>query len=834
MHQAHGPACPTRLTRSAHAVRHALLALTLLTAGSSVFSTPASAADTRPTAGQGRIAYDLAAGPLEQVLTAFAARAGISLTIPPALVAGKASNGLQGSYAIEDGLARILAGSGLEASGSGRAYVVTARPGGEVRLAPVTVTAQGNRGGATEGTGRYTPAGPIGTATPLGLTVRETPQSVSVVTKQRMDDQGLTTVSQVMAQVPGITQYSLGTERAGFNARGYAIDNYQLDGVNTASHNEGLASQASQSAADMAIYDRIEVLRGASGLMSGAGDPSGTINMVRKKPTAEFQGAIEGSLGSWRNKRGMLDLSGPVNQGRSLRGRFVAAWQDGDSFIDHYGNEKKVFYGVLEADLTDSTRLTVGVEHQRGETQGSFAYLGFPLWYSNGARTDLPRAFSPASRDNRFDSRTTAAFATLDQALGGNWRLKVSANRLRSSQLEEAIYLSSNSSFADPVTGDGLSLNADRRNHRLEIDSLDVNVRGPLSLFGRQHDLVFGADYQDFTNYTKGSFDESGRYGAANLHTWDRSGTGQYEETFVTFDNPRRQKSLYAAGRFQLSDRLRLIAGTKVFSYDSNAITQNIAGYYSATPASENSVWTPYGGLVYDIDGTHTAYASYSTIYKPQTAQDRYGALLDPREGANHEIGLKSGWLGGRLNSAVALYEIRQDNLSESDPGYFVPGTTNRASRAVKGAKTRGVDVEVSGALTHNWNISASWTYSETENAKGERIRTIFPRHLAKLWTTYRLPGELNSLTVGGGVNWQSKVYSTVSAWQIGRNLYWEQKPYSVVSLMARYDFDDQLSATLNVNNVFDKKYIASVSDWWYSGMYGAPRSVALNLRYNF
>ena len=245
-------------------------------------------------------------------------------------------------------------------------------------------------------------------------------------------------------------------------------------------------------------------------------------------------------------------------------------------------------------------------------------------------------------------------------------------------------------------------------------------------------------------------------------------------------------------------------------------------------------MWTPYGGLVYDIDDDHTAYASYATIFQPQTVRDRTGAPLDPREGATYEAGLKSSWLGGGLNTAVALYQIDQKNLSESDPGYFVPGTTTGASRAIKGARTQGLDLEATGALTPHWNVSASWTYSQTRNAEGDRITTTFPRHMVKLWTTYHLPGDWSGLTIGGGVNWQSKTYSTVNAWQIGRDMYWEQKPVAVVNLMARYSFSDRLSATLNINNLSDKKYIGSVSDWWYSGNYGTPRSAFLSMKYRF
>ena len=256
--------------------------------------------------------------------------------------------------------------------------------------------------------------------------------------------------------------------------------------------------------------------------------------------------------------------------------------------------------------------------------------------------------------------------------------------------------------------------------------------------------------------------------------------------------------------------------------------------FFSASPASDSSVFTPYGGLVFDIDATHSAYASYSTIYQPQASQDRHGKLLAPREGKTYEAGIKSGWLDGRLNTAAAVYLIRQKNLAETDPGHTLPGSSDPAFRTIKGADTQGIDLEATGAITPNWNVSASWSYSQTDNADGKAIQTTFPRHLVKLWTTWRLPGELHRLTVGGGMNWQSRVYSDIDAWQVERTFHWEQKAYSVASLMARYDVSDKLSATVNVANLFDKQYTASVSDWWYSGMHGPARKVALSVRYQF
>ncbi|NHQ93077.1 TonB-dependent siderophore receptor [Janthinobacterium lividum] len=782
--------------------------------------------------------FQIPAGDLSAALRQVASQARVILSFTPEQTRGKTSAGLSGRHEVLAALNGVLRGTGLKAERSANgSYVLRpadAVAGGEAMamMPEVSVKAQQD---ATEGSGAYVSPLPITTATPLGLSIRETPQSVSVITQQRMQDQGLNTIAQVMAQAPGITLFSLGSERSGFTSRGYAITNYQLDGVSTHSENLGLNAIPSQSLADMALYDRIEVLRGASGLMTGAGDASGAINMVRKKPTAQFQASVEGELASRNERRGMADIAGPLNEAGTVRGRLVALYEEGDSIIDNYSHDKKVVYGVLEADLSRDTKLTAGVTHQRKRSNGSLSYLGFPLFYSNGTMTDLPRSFSPAAKSNRFGSNSTDLFVTLEHALTNDWKLKISANRVQSSQEERSVFMNVSSAFPDQATGDGLRMSADYRDYQLQINSVDVNVRGPFSAFGRQHELVLGMDYNEFQSTTDGRFDKNIQGQPVNLYRWNRTATPVFGDTFVTYDSTRRQASAYAASRFTLSERLKLIAGAKVLRYSENYISDApTVPFYSASPASDSNVFTPYGGLVFDIDGTHSAYASYSTIYQPQASQDRYGKLLAPREGKTFEAGIKSGWFDGRLNTSAALYLIRQKNLAESDPGYTLPGSNDPAFRTIKGADTKGIDLEATGAITQDWNVSASWSYSQTENNTGKAIQTTFPRHLVKLWTTYRLPGELHRLTVGGGVNWQSRVYSDIDAWQINSTLHWEQKAYSVTSLMARYDVNDKLSATVNVANLFDKQYTASVSDWWYSGMYGPARKVALKVRYQF
>lgn len=806
---------------------------------------PPSTAHAQDAPRQERRTYAIEAGTLEEVLTRFTAAAGIALSFDPALVDGLRSAGLSGSHSNEEGLRRVLQGSGLEVVARGKGgyalrKVLSVGPaaGREATLAPVTVVARSDGlDGVTEGTGAYIPAGPVAAASPLALPIRETPQSVSVMTSQRMEDQQLTTIRQTLEQTPGITLVSSGTERFQATSRGYQITNYQLDGVNSHSDYGGAAGPASQSLADMAMFDRVELVRGAAGLATGAGDPSGAVNMVRKKPTRNLQIAVDGSAGSWDSQRGVLDVSGPLNASGTLRGRLIGVAQGGDGFTDHYNQDKHLVYGVVEADLGDATRLAVGVDRQSTTSRGSSTYVGFPLWFSDGGQADLPVSISLASRDNRFETTSTTAFASLAHPLPAGWTLKVSGTHGESSQKERSVYLDANGRFADRQTGDGLILDAAGRTYDTRFATLDVNLGGSLDWLGRKHEVVVGLAHEDYKKIADGFYDTSGLDGQpANLYTWDRSGAAVFDLKAIDWDAYRKQTSAYAMGRFELSEGLKLVTGTRVINYEDRLHTANIYGYLYEPSSSEKGVFTPYGGLLYDIGQAHTAYVSYSTIYQPQYARDSRGELIAPREGTNVEVGLKSSWLNDRLGTAVAAYRIRQNNLTETDPAYvLVPGTTAEyASRVIPGAKTEGVDLEATGALSPQWNISASYTYSRTVDGTGKAVRTTFPRHLAKLWTTYRMPGPWRGLTVGAGVNWQSKIHSTIYSWTLDRDLYWEQKSYALLNLMARYDFSDNTSVTLNVNNVLDKKYVAAANDWWYSGNYGAPRSVAVHLRHRF
>ncbi|WP_028946035.1 TonB-dependent siderophore receptor [Pseudomonas vranovensis] len=804
-------------------IHHAALALGL--SGSLLAMAPAWAEP---------LTYDIPAGSLSVALSQFAAASGVMITFSSEDTAGLPSPGLQGDFELDQGFARLLQGSGLRVVQAGEKRYVLAKVdnSGAVELGATSINAAG-LGATSEGTGSYT-TGLSSTATKLPLSLRETPQSISVVTRQRMDDQGLNDLTEVLKQTPGLSVQSLGSERFNIYSRGYSVDNYQFDGIPTTLD---IVSQVSaQSLADMAIYDRVEVLRGATGLMTGAGDPSATINMVRKRPTAEFKGHITAGLGSWDKYRTELDLSGPLTPTGNVRGRMVAAYQQNNSYVDHYSQEKQIFYGILEADLTDTTVLTVGADYQKNDPQGSSS-VAFPLFYSNGQQTDFSRSTNSAARWSSNPQDALNTFASIEQQLGYDWSLKVAVNQMYIKRDDYKLATAS-WGFPDLNTGAGVRLYGGAGSTWQKQTGVDVQAQGPFQLFGRQHELIVGYNFSRYENRhspLRGSAIE-GTF--VNFYAWDNYTSEPNTSNGKLYDGDTTiyQNGTYIATRLRPTDALSIILGARASDYKYNYDLEYVLTPNSnrTTQYRESGVVTPYAGVVYDLNDIHSVYASYTSIYKPQSVRDASGATLDPREGDNYEIGLKSEFFGGRLNTSLAAYEIKQDNLAVIDPGQVIPGTTSAAYKAVSGATTRGFEIEANGELMPDWNVAASYNHSITEDADDERINTEAPANMVKLWTTYRLPGDLNRLTIGGGANWQSGTHITVTPSTALGTVKASQDQFTVVNLMARYQLTDQLSTTLNVNNVFDKKYISALDTTFFSGYYGEPRNVMLSTQYRF
>ncbi|WP_162863293.1 TonB-dependent siderophore receptor, partial [Pseudomonas viridiflava] len=243
----------------------------------------------------------------------------------------------------------------------------------------------------------------------------------------------------------------------------------------------------------------------------------------------------------------------------------------------------------------------------------------------------------------------------------------------------------------------------------------------------------------------------------------------------------------------------------------------------------------PYAGIVYDLNDTYSVYASYTEIFKPQNQQDVSGAILDPMTGESYEIGLKGEYFNGGLNASLALFDMTQENRAYAivNPPASCQQQNRTCYEAAGEVRSRGIDAEVTGELTPNWQASASYTlvlsqYVKDRNfEKGDRFAAEQPKHLFKAATTYHLSGDFSKLRIGADVLAQSDTYNRVGT---GRS---EQDSYAVVGLMAGYRFDEHWDARVNLNNVLDEKYWQGIPTATGSGVYGDPRNVMFSLKWS-
>lgn len=818
LHQLH-------LTPLARAVGGALLLLSLAHA-------PASAADAPASASAAPTRYSVPAGDLSAAIAAFGVKARVNVGAAAELLQGLRSPGLQGSHTVPQALAQLLAGTGLEAVPGGvNSYVLrksgssAGTPGAPIAatLGEVAVSSSALRDGTTEGKRSY--AG-LTSATRLNLSLRETPQAVSVITRQQIEDQGLRTLQDVLVQSPGITvdRSSSTREYDQVFSRGFEVTSYMVDGIPTSKNLEARTY-------DAAIYDRVEIIRGATGLISGTGSPSAAVNLVRKRPGRTFAASAGVQAGSWDRYRIDGDIASPLNQDGSVRARIVAAHEDQHSFIERYRQKKDVLYAIVEADLSPSTVLSAGVNYQKEKLNG--AGREFPVFYSDGTLTRFKRSMNGTAAWSTYDREQSMLFATLDHYFDNDWIARLAVSR--SSNRYDALQGFAGNGYADRVTGADLKLWLANWHSKPQQTALDAYISGPFQAFGRQHELVFGVSTSEletnspiYPGWRLDGYD----YSIPDINAWNGAmPVPDYRGTRMgTSYDKERESGLYATLRLRPTDALSVILGARLSYWKRDIRSDYDADTDLYDAMRENGKITPYAGLVWDLGRHWSAYASYTSIFTPQSQRDVNSRFLPPLEGKNYEAGVKGEFFNGALTTSTSVFQLRQENLAEADPGnIWIIGTGggSYAYHTVKGATTRGVETEVTGQLRPDWQLTASYAYSRIRNAAGERIQTSQPQAMAKLWSTYRLSQGVPGLTLGAGVNWQSNIYMDDRGPNGER---FTQQAYAVAGLMAQYQFDPRLTATINVNNVFDKRYYST----GMGGYYGDPRNAMLSLRYRF
>lgn len=844
-------------TATATAVR-AVLLIGLTFSALAVTTPPVSAQSADQGTAEPKRAYNVPAGPLEQALTRFASTAGIELSVDSALIQGKTTKGLTGSFTVQEGFAQLLRGQGLQViRNAGSVYSlqaisVSSMESGSTTTLPVMVVATAaDKGTATEGTGSYTTSQ---SSYGKGQTLRELPQTVTVMTRQRIDDQQLKTLDDLMIRTPGVTVQKTDTANSSFFARGFQITSFQIDGNSPITDGDGFGYNTRE--LDLAMFDSVEVLRGSDALYGTSGEPGGAINLVRKKPTSQLQIKALAHAGSWNNYRGELDVGGSIMADGRVRGRLVGVYEDREYFYDYGKSDKQLLYGIVEADITNSTMFTVGADVMR-QDYGSFNAWGLPR-YSNGNDIGLRRSFYLGTPDDRWLRKNNKQFVRLDQAIGTKWTLGIEASRAQSKNIRNDM---SWYGGIDPITLSGLGGQSQLTNLDTTEKTLDAVLKGSFRLLGREHKVIFGGNISRNNSSHLGN--RRGDYLMVdNIFEFDPEAYRSDDPYSLAFNQKYTitQKGIYGSLAAKIADPLTLIVGGRMswykFSFDRKFFdgpTGNIT-FSSLEQYEDNAIFTPYLGLVFDLTKQWSTYASITETYKSQASSLKGplpGKPLKPVTGRSYEVGVKGSLFNNRLNTAFAFFSIKRNGQGVQDPAYPpTPGNLGSNCCYLDDGRitSRGVDIEISGEIVDGWQILAGYTFNDNENKaeSGRRYSTVTPKHLFKLWSTYELKGIVDGLKLGGGVTAQSSNYQMGSANMFnpasGRydgpsvDYTFTEPGYVVLDLFAQYRLNKHWSATLNINNIFDKKYYQSVTENnpGAGNFYGEPRNFLASMRYSY
>ncbi|TLP56041.1 MULTISPECIES: TonB-dependent siderophore receptor [Pseudomonas] len=790
------------------------------------------------------VELDIPAQPLSSALNDLGRQANLQILYSPEIVRGLSSVSIHGRLDSLEALRRLVQGTGITYQVNGNVVTLNNRIDANnhaINLDSTAVTAF-QLGEMTENTGSYTTgAVTAGGKTPQAL--RDIAQSVSVVSSQRIQDQGLHNVSQVLNQATGITLVGGNDNDVAIYSRGFKITNVTTDGGAP-----NMREESYQSLPDMIQYDHIEILRGADGLNSGTGEPGGTINLVRKRALDHTQVKLATSAGSWDNYRQEIDVTGPLGFDGRLRGRFGAAYEDRGYFYDGADSQKQAFFGVLEADFTPDTTVSVGGSYEKRDMDGYWD--NGLVRASTGDDLGLSRDKSLAADWSSANSESMEGFIKVEHSLNEHWKADASYTY---SKYDAHHDLGQVTTALNPVTNSGTNFTRTVREFQNEQNTVAANLHGTFEAFGREHELLIGADHENIHKYYA-DFSRNSPGVPVDVYNDDIGSLPKPVKPTMYYEYPvwdTKKTGGYVTLKARLADPLKLIVGARYNDYQDTQVS--VVPDFGSTfglGGKNSGVITPYGGLIYDLDDNWSVYTSYAEIYKPQTNYLTAGETqLKPIEGKTYEFGVKSAFYDGRLNFSSAVYYTKREN--EAVLVEYADTATNNCCYVAGGeVVSRGWDTEISGELAEGWQVSAGYTYNINKQRTaadasntGLPLSSQTPKHLFKFFTTYQLPGELERWKVGLGANIQSRnaVNGTVRTRLSDGTLSPGTSPYSYVqpgyavwNSLIEYRINENWTAALNGNNLFDKKYYQTIGSSVRGNWYGEPRNYMLSLRATF
>ncbi len=769
--------------------------------------------------------YAIAPGPLGQVLSSFAARAGVNLAIDPALLQGRQSAGLQGSFAPQEGFARLLAGSDLQAIGQGNGvYVLAVIPQTEASLQLEATQIIDSRSSESSADGPV--QGYVAKRTTVGsktdTPINEIPQSISVITRDEMDQRGVQDFNAAVAYTPGIRalDYAGGQGAPDIFLRGFRA--FNLFGL----YQDGLRTGFNQYDTNFETFglERVDVIKGPASVLFGQMAPGGVVNMTSKRPQETPIRHMEVQGGSFDRRQLGLDVGDQLDSDGTLFGRLLLLQRDSDTQVRHAPDDRTFVAPSLTWKADDTNTLTLLGSYSKsriGGSEQSFPAIGTVLKSPYGhinSGTDL------GWKGSYYHSENTSIGLQYEHLFNNDWKLKQNLRYMHSS----VGYLSSGPDTV--LNADGRTQDIGLQNRPKSSDTflIDNNLQGLFDSGPLQHTLLVGLDYSHYKAFeTRRNGDPEPGFEMIDLYRPVYGGGAiWYDPLQRDTDTRLQQVGLYVQDQIKLDRWALTLGGRQDWS------TAREKGVYFGTEqvdtVQRDREFTGRVGLAYLFDNGITPYVSYTTSFQPNPEADRNGKLFKPTEGRQYEVGVKYQPPGHDAFVTVSAFDLLQKNVSTTDP--LNPGFSVQSGEV----RSRGLEVEGKASLGRELNLLASYAYLDAEitednTFKGNTPRAI-PRNTASLWLDYTVAdGAFKGVGMGLGQRYVGSSYNVQHTLKTPH--------YSLTDATLRYDLAgiglDGTRASVTASNLFDKHYFQP-GFYENSVLYGNRRNVIATLSYDW
>ena len=646
-------------------------------------------------------------------------------------------------------------------------------------------------------------------ATRTDTALHETPQSVSVVPKDVLQDTGATRLQDGLDYAGGVGRANNfgGQGLTTFTVRGFTTGEFYRNGFPI---NRGYPN-----APDANTVERLEVIRGPASSLYGRGDPGGTFNVVSKQPLPESKVTLGSQFDDQGMHRATLDATGPLNQDGSLAYRLNLLGEGGESFRDDVESERYDVAPVLSWQVNDSTRIVF---------EGDFMRNNHPL---DRGLTRYPTQTGSASRDtyvwekgsdNLLHNDNNMAQVRFEHLLNDSWTLGGGFQYLDGS-------LKGNAVEATSAPADGRTLQRNFNYRKLEWTDRDwqLNLTGHFDTGAFSHTLLTGVEYENY-HYSSIIRRSTAPYTIDIYNPVLGQPRPELAAIPTTWDSEKLETWAYfIQDQVALTERLKALAGVRFERFEHD--------YDDKRPANrdfskgENGV-TPRFGLIYDLTDTVAVYANTARSFKPNSGASLQGSGFDPEKGKSYELGVKWEAPDRQLSVDAAIYHIVKENVLTRDPA---DPNYNLAAGEVR---SRGLDINIAGNLTPEWRVIGGYAYVDAEVTKDNRLPTgtrlaNIPRNSFSLLNTYEFQdGLAKGLGLGVGVKYVDDRNGQTEA------VTYNMDQYTVVDLLAFYKVNDNIRLNLDLKNLFNKEYDEGAFNFY--AYPGAPRTVQAGVSYTF